>query len=159
MTFFYIIIKFLNIIRYRMKGVACDMTNSLSFRRVVILSGKSGGVILKKHAEIATECLLIAKNRIEIGENSTLAYRVTILTTANPNTPYNALGKIYPPISKPVIIGDNVWVGVCSVILSGISIGNGSVIAAGSVVTRNVPEHVLVAGVPAKIVKKLPPVC
>lgn len=159
LTFIYRIIRFLNMCRYRMKGVSCDMSNSLSFRRVVIISSKSGGVFMKKHAEIATECLLIAKNRIEIGENSTLAYRVTVLTTANPNTPYNMLGKIYPPISKPVIIEDNVWVGAGSIILPGVTIGKGSVIAAGSVVTRDVPKHTVVAGVPAKVVKQLEHIC
>ena len=114
-----------------------------------------GGVYLKKRAEISADCFLVAKNRIDIGENSTLAFRVTILTTANPNAPYNSLKDIYKPISKPVKIGDNVWIGACSVILPGVTIGDMSVVAAGSVVTKDVPPHVLVAGVPAKIIKSI----
>ncbi|MBW9199773.1 acyltransferase [Bacteroidales bacterium SW299] len=157
MNLLYNLLKRINLIRFRCKGVSCDMTNSLSFRHVTVITGKRnmGGVFLKKRAEISADCFLVAKDRIEIGENSTLAFRVTILTTANPNAPYNLLKNIYQPVSKPVIIGDNVWIGACSVILPGVTIGNMSVVAAGSVVTKDVPPHVLVAGVPARIIKNI----
>lgn len=158
MTLIYSILKRINLLRFRRKGVVCDLTNSLSFRKVSIITSRKkgvGGVFLKKHAEIAADCFLVAKNRIEIGENSTLAFRVTILTTANPNAPYNLLKEIYPPISKPVVIGDNVWVGACSIILPGVTIGDMSVVAAGSVVTKDVPPHTLVAGVPARVIKSI----
>lgn len=52
-------------------------------------------------------------------------------------------------------IGNDVWIGMDSIILGGVTIGNGAVIAAGSIVTKDVPENVLVAGVPSKQVKKL----
>ena len=146
------ILKRINLIRYRCKSVFCDSTNSLSFRKVTIIGAP---LYLKKRAEISADCFLVAKNRIDIGENFTLAFRVTILTTANPNAPYNSLKDIYKPISKPVKIGDNVWIGACSVILPGVTIGDMSVVAAGSVVTKDVPPHVLVAGVPAKIIKSI----
>ncbi len=151
------VLKFLNVLRYRWKGCECDVTNSLSFRPVTIITPfrGEGRVVLKKHAEISAGCFLVAKNKIIIGENSTLAFQVTILTTANPNGPYNALSKLYKPISEPVIIGDNVWIGANSTILPGVRIGNMSVVAAGSVVTKDVPDHVLVAGVPARIIKKI----
>ena len=50
-------------------------------------------------------------------------------------------------------IGNDVWIGINSIIMPGVSIGNGAVIAAGSVVTKNVPEYSIVAGVPAKVIK------
>ena len=64
-------------------------------------------------------------------------------------------GVLEPPSDKPCIINDDVLIGANAVILEGITIGKGSVIAAGSIVTEDVPEGVVVAGAPAKIVKKV----
>jgi len=55
---------------------------------------------------------------------------------------------------KPVTICDDVWIGVGSTILSGVTIGPGSIIGAGSVVTKSLPEYVIAAGNPAKVIKK-----
>ncbi len=57
--------------------------------------------------------------------------------------------------SKPVVIEDDVWIGFNSTVLKGVKIGKGSIIAACSVVTKDIPERVIVAGNPSKIVKKL----
>lgn len=56
---------------------------------------------------------------------------------------------------NPITIGDNVWVGCNVTILDGVTVGNGSTIAAGSVVTKSVPPNVVVAGVPAKVIKEI----
>ena len=55
--------------------------------------------------------------------------------------------------SKPVIIGDNVWIGYRAMILKGVTIGDNSVVAANSVVTKDVPANSIVAGNPAKVIK------
>lgn len=55
--------------------------------------------------------------------------------------------------AQEIEIGDHVWVGLRSVILKGVKIGNGAIIAAGSLVNRDVPPNSLAAGVPAKIIK------
>ena len=57
--------------------------------------------------------------------------------------------------SKPITVGNNVWFGGNVVVLAGVTIGNGVVVGAGSVVTKNVPDNVVVAGNPAKILKKI----
>lgn len=56
--------------------------------------------------------------------------------------------------SAPIVIGNNVWIGMGSMILSGVHIGDGSVIAAGSIVNKDVPEHSLVGGNPARIIRR-----
>lgn len=58
-------------------------------------------------------------------------------------------------IALPINIGDNCWFGANVSVMPGVNIGNGCVIAAGSVVTKDVPDDVMVAGVPAKIIKKI----
>ena len=58
--------------------------------------------------------------------------------------------------ARPVLIGDNVWIGGSSVILGGVTIGNNAVIAAGSVVTKDVEENAVVGGNPAKFIKYVP---
>ena len=62
-------------------------------------------------------------------------------------------GVVEPPSAKPVTIGDNVLIGANAVVIEGVSVGNGAVVAAGAIVTRDVPENAVVAGVPARIVK------
>lgn len=62
---------------------------------------------------------------------------------------------IEPPSAKPVVIEDNVMIGANAVILEGVRIGKNSVVAAGAVVIDDVPENTVVAGVPAKILKKV----
>lgn len=121
----------------------------------ITLVGSYKNLELGNNTEINTGCFLLAKDKIIIGENSTLAYQATILTSANPNGPYNKLVRLYPSIKKPVIIGENSWVGARATILPGIRIGNYSIIAAGSVVTKDVPDYTVVAGVPAKVIKQL----
>ena len=117
--------------------------------------GDYSNIILHKNADVNDGCLLLAYEKIEIGENTAIAYRTSILTSADPNGPYNALSALYPAKREPVIIGNNVWIGANTTILPGVTIGDFSVVAAGSVVTKDVPSGVLVAGVPAEIKKHL----
>lgn len=78
-----------------------------------------------------------------------------INTSANPNAEYNELGEIYPPVYKEVHIGDNCWIGAGAIILPGVTIGNGCVVAAGALVNQDVPDNVMVAGIPAVVKKHL----
>ncbi len=64
-------------------------------------------------------------------------------------------GVLEPPSKDPCIIEDNVLIGANAVVLEGVKIGSGSVIAAGSVVTKDVPKNVVVAGAPAKVIKEV----
>ncbi|WP_289089151.1 DapH/DapD/GlmU-related protein [uncultured Veillonella sp.] len=61
-------------------------------------------------------------------------------------------------MTKPIIIGDDVWIGGNVTIIGGVSTGNNVIVAAGAVVVEDVPDNCIVAGVPAKLIKKLPPI-
>ena len=63
--------------------------------------------------------------------------------------------NVYESVRKKIVIGDDVWIGTDATILKGVTIGNGSIIAARAVVTKNIPQNSIVAGNPAKIVKKI----
>ena len=114
-----------------------------------------GKIYCADNVNINAECMLVASSDITIGKNSTLAYRTILTTNANPNSPYNELCKIYPPIHKEIRIGDNVWIGAGVIVLPGCRIGNNSVIAAGSVVCSDIPDNCMAAGAPAKVKKQL----
>ena len=138
---------------YKLLGVR--MSHNVRIAADVKIIGKYVNIYCGQNAEINNGCFLLAKDSITIGENTTLAYNVSIITSANPNAPYNDLCRIYPSITKPIVIGSNVWICAGSIILPGVSIGDYCVVAAGSVVTKDVPSHTLVAGCPAKIIKKI----
>lgn len=78
---------------------------------------------------------------------------VHVYTATHPVDPYERIKG--PEYGKPVTIGDNVWVGGRVVINPGVTIGNNVVIASGAVVTKDVPDNVIVGGNPAKVIKKM----
>jgi acetyltransferase-like isoleucine patch superfamily enzyme len=92
--------------------------------------------------------------KISIGENCLIAQNVTIVAT-NHNIKLGELinKQSWTQDNNFVIIKDDVWIGAGSVILPGITIGNGAVIAAGSIVTKDVDENAIVAGNPAKLIR------
>jgi acetyltransferase-like isoleucine patch superfamily enzyme len=113
--------------------------------------------------------LVMAEERIEIGSHCLISWNVGIADSDfHPIAPAqriidaHALAPFFkdrPPRPKlrtmPVIISDNVWIGMNAVILKGVTIGENSVVAAGAVVTKSVPANVVVAGNPAVVTKEL----
>lgn len=137
---------------FRMMGANLASTSRISGFTFI---GEHRFLHMDEHSEINSGCFVVAKSNIYIGENSTLAYQVSLFTSAYPNGPYNKLSLIYPKVRDDIVIGKNVWIGARAIILPGVHIGDFSVVAAGSVVTEDIPPNVMVAGVPAKIKKEL----
>lgn len=99
------------------------------------------------------DCVFLDVCEIRIGSNCFIAPGVHIYTATHPlNANARASGAEY---GIPVKIGDNVWIGGKAIINPGITIGHNVVIASGAVVTKDVPDHVVVGGNPAKIIKKI----
>jgi acetyltransferase-like isoleucine patch superfamily enzyme len=100
--------------------------------------------------------VLCAAERITIGNNVVVGANTTIIDTDF--HPLNSIDRNLSPtegIIAPVLIEDDVFLGMNSLILKGVTIGNGSVIGAGSVVTHDIPPRVIVAGNPARIIREL----
>lgn len=96
---------------------------------------------------------LIDDSEIVIGDRVMFGPRVTIATAGHPVHPeLRADGTQY---SAPVVIEDDVWVGASVTILPGVTVGHGSIVAAGAVVTANVPPMSVVGGVPARVLREI----
>lgn len=102
-----------------------------------------------KNVFINSCCCFQDQGGITIGDNTLIGHNV-ILATLNHDFSPNKRSILHP---SPIVIGKNVWIGSRATILSGVTIGYGAIVAAGSVVTKNVPSNKVVAGVPAKVIK------
>lgn len=110
-----------------------------------------GDVTIGDQTRIGIHCTVIGP--VCIGNNVNLAQGITV-TALNHNFE-DATRRIDEQgiSTKPVVIGDDVWIGANAVILPGVTIGRHVVVAAGAVVTKDVPEFTVVGGVPAKVIK------
>lgn len=112
-----------------------------------------GDVVIGDHTRIGIHNTIIGP--VCIGNHVNLAQGITV-TALNHNFEDVTRRIDEQGIStKPVIIGDDVWIGANAVVLPGVTIGRHCVVAAGAVVTKDVPDHSVVGGVPAKILKTL----
>lgn len=103
------------------------------------------------HNSYMNQSLIQCANNISIGDDCAIAGDVLIQDTDFHPT-FDEFGNPRP-VSKPIVIGNHVWICAHSIILKGVHIGDGAIIAAGAVVTKDVPAHCMVAGNPA-VVKK-----
>jgi maltose O-acetyltransferase len=92
-------------------------------------------------------CVFNTQGGITIGKNCDIAMDVTFVTSSHEmGTSSRRAGQ---PISRPISVGDGVWIGARAIVLPGVTIGNGVIVAAGSVVTSDCAENTLYAGCPA----------
>jgi tetrahydrodipicolinate N-acetyltransferase len=123
------------------------------------------GAVIRDGADIGKDCVIMMGAVINIAArvgtgtmidmNAVLGARAAIGKNCHIGAGAVIAGVLEPPSKKPVVIGDNVLVGANAVVLEGVKVGDGSVVAAGAVVVRNVPPGVVVAGIPARIIKKV----
>lgn len=106
------------------------------------------GFSIAKNSVINQCCRLDTRGGITIGSNVSISADVIILTADHDQNSVDFAGR-----RSPVKIEDYVWIGTRAMILPGVTIGKGAVVAAGAVVTKDVAPFAIVAGVPAKVIK------
>lgn len=136
-------------------------------RTVKELLGKSDGAFINppfycdygSHIEVGKNffanynCMIIDVAKVKIGDNCQMAPNVAIYTAGHPVHPVSRNSAYEYGIE--VTIGDNVWIGGNTVILPGVHIGSNTVIGAGSVVTKDIPDWVVAAGNPCRVIRKI----
>lgn len=106
-------------------------------------------ITIGKNVFINSGCRFQDQGGITIGDDTLIGHNA-VLVTLNHGFAPDKRKDMYP---APIVIGKNVWIGANTTVLPGVSIGDNAIVAAGAVVTKDVPENSVVAGIPAKINK------
>ena len=106
---------------------------------------------IRKNVFINFDCVFLDLGGITIEDNVLLAPKVSLLSEGHPISPEER----HSLIPKPIHIKRNAWIGANATILQGVTIGENSVVAAGSVVSKDVPDNTIVGGTPAKFIKTI----
>lgn len=123
------------------------------------------GAIIREHVAIGNNAVIMMGAVINIGAvigdgtmidmGAVLGGRATVGNHCHVGAGAVLAGVVEPASATPVIIEDNVLIGANAVVIEGIRVGEGAVVAAGAIVTKDVPAHTVVAGVPAKVIKQI----
>lgn len=115
------------------------------------------GVNVGEHTYIGPEVVIdeVYPELITIEEYVSIGMRTMIFAHSNPTCSIELKEKFYPRVVKPVVIKKGAWIAPSCIILAGVTVGENSVVGAGSLVTSDVEPYSVVAGHPAKVIKKL----
>ena len=111
-----------------------------------------GEVIVNDLSYIGHRCLLYGTGGIQIGREVLLANDVQLICGNHTFSRRDLPIRAQPPIERPIVIEDDVWLGASVIVLGGVTVGKGSVVGAGAVVTHSIPPYSIARGVPAKVV-------
>lgn len=111
-------------------------------------------ITVGRRVHIGYECMFTGHAPIDIADGVMIANKTNLVTSGHPVAPDQRLDYL---TGAPITIEANVWIGTAATILPGVTIGEGSVVGAGAVVTHDVPPAALVAGIPAAVIRGLEP--
>lgn len=140
-------------------GSSCLIDSSWA-RPVRLDVGKDALLTIGANAYLNEGVHIVCNVGVSIGDRCLIASDVVILDDDGHPVDWQKRHDFWPDgpesrIGAPIVIEENVWIGTRAMILKGVTIGEGSVVAAGSVVTRSVPPATVVAGVPARAIRRL----
>lgn len=140
-----------------LKTVFLRLAGARVGKRVVIYPGvwitPGRNLVLGNDVDLAKDVIITTAGGVYIGDRTLVGYRTQILS-ANHRIP--RIGEPFPVSGddyRPVTVHHDVWIGAGCILLPGVTVNEGAVVAAGSVVTKEVPANAVVAGVPAKVVR------
>jgi acetyltransferase-like isoleucine patch superfamily enzyme len=121
-------------------------------RGCIVIADDNAEVYLSERAYVGHRCLLYGHAGIHIGRDALVANDVQLIcgnhTFARRDVPIRA----QPTEERPIVIEDDVWLGASTIVLGGVTIGRGSVVGAGAVVTHELPPYSIARGIPARVV-------
>jgi acetyltransferase-like isoleucine patch superfamily enzyme len=130
------------------RGGTILVENCQFYSGVRLEVGKGAVISIGNGTYLNRNTLVVSNASVEIGRDCMISWDVVIMDTDQHAIP----GK--PTSDEPVVIGSNVWIGCRVIILKGVHVGDGAIIAAGAVVTKDIPAGAVAAGVPAKVIAR-----
>jgi len=115
-----------------------------------------GRIAIGANSYIGHQCVLYGSGEIEIGSDVLIAPRVVITSQQHDFTRPDLPIRLQEQRFQRIVIGNDVWIGAGAIVLPGVTIGDGAVIAAGAVVSRDVPPRAVAMGVPARVLRLRP---
>lgn len=139
-----------------MRRAGFDIGEQTLFSALPVITGEKDMIQrlrIGKYCYINAGCTFDARDFITIGDDVSIGHEVMILTASHDSShPGKRGGDI---TTAPVFVEDGAWLGARAIILPGVTVGAGAIVAAGAVVSKDVPAHTLVGGIPAKKIREL----
>ena len=130
-----------------------DIGSNVFIGRNSIIYCQNGDIEIGDNTNIGSNCQIFSAGNVRIGNDVLMAAYSYIVGGGHihedPDTPIIRQGRT----ARGIVVEDNVWIGAAAKILDGVTIGEGSIIAAGAVVTRDIPPYVIAGGMPAQVMK------
>ena len=131
-------------------GIA--LGKGVNINDAVVINANRGFVTLGERSWLGPFCLVYGNGGVTIGKNVLVAGHTTINTVSHAAERCDIPINDQPVLTGPVVIEDDVWIGLNAVILQGVTLGHGCIVGAGAVVTRSIPAWSIAVGVPARVV-------
>lgn len=131
-------------------GIA--LAKGVNINDAVVINANRGFVTLGERSWLGPFCLVYGNGGVTIGRNVLVAGHTTINTVSHAAERCDIPINDQPVLTGPVVIEDDVWIGLNAVILQGVTLGHGCIVGAGAVVTRSIPPWSIAVGVPARVV-------
>ena len=137
--------------RDRLSDIIGSKIDESTFIFAPFLTNFGRYITIGKNVFINHDCSFLDLGGINIGDNVLIGPKVNLVSENHPVHPSQRKFLI----GKPIVIKNNAWIGAAATILAGVTVGENSIVGAGSIVTKDVPDNTIVAGNPAKFLKRI----